>query len=206
MAQAFNPTRMELNKTKNRLALTERSFKLLKDKQSELSRIFMEYINEYQKLQQEISNSFNGIFNESAKASAYMGENGMREALLIPARNVSIKSDTDTVMNVTLPRIRVQSDDKPFVLPYGMAFSSHYLDNAVKKAADIVELLIRLAEVEKICDILALELQRIRRRTNALEYVKIPEMNGIIKFIKQKLDENERSNIIRLMKIKNQSE
>lgn len=205
MSQSFNPTRMELNKTKDRLSVTNRSFKLLKDKQSELSRRFMLYIKEYQDLQQEIANSFNGIFDESLKAAASMGESSLKEALLVPAYDISIESSERTVMNVSLPSIQVKSNNDNSKIPYGMAFSSYHLDNAVKKTIAVMPKLVRLAETEKICDILAIELQRVRRRVNALEYVKIPEMNDTIKFIKQKLDENERSNIIRLMKIKDQS-
>ena len=202
MAIRVNPTRMELTRLKKRLKTATRGHKLLKDKRDEMERRFMGYIRRNKELREEIEEQLGAAMGRFAIAGARMGEAAVTEALLSPAREATIELGKQNIMNVDVPTIKYTAIEGGTDLPYGFAFTSGELDGAVLDMAALLPLLIELAEVEKTCNMLADEIEKTRRRVNALEHVMIPEMLETIKYITMKLEDNERGNITRLMKVK----
>ncbi len=202
MAIRVNPTRMELTRTKRRLKTAVRGHKLLKDKRDEMVRRFMEFIRRDKELREQVETALGQAMARFAIAEARMGETSVLEALLYPAREARVRTGTRNIMSVDVPTIEYLDDEGKADLPYGFAFTSSELDGAVLDLANLLPLLIELAEVEKTCNMLADEIEKTRRRVNALEHVMIPEMQQTIRFITMKLDENERGNLSRLMKVK----
>lgn len=201
MASRVNPTRMELNKTKKRLKTAKRGHKLLKDKQDEMARQFMIYIKRNKQLREEIERLLSDAMNQMALAESEMGGEALEEALMVSASSQPPTCTIKNIMSVEVPEIKLRPQ-KGEGISYGFAFTSDKLDEAVLLMNGLMPKLYELAAVEKACDMLADEMERTRRRVNALEYVMIPEMNTTIKYITMKLEDNERSNITRLMKIK----
>jgi len=201
VAARVNTTRMELTRTKKRLSTATRGHKLLKDKQDEMARQFMLYIRRNRELRQEIEELLSKAMGEMALAEAEMGTASLEEALLVSASGEKPDSGVKNIMSVNVPEIQ-HVEPEVASLPYGFAFTSEKLDSAVLSMNKLMPKLYELAAVEKTCDMLADEMERTRRRVNALEYVMIPEMKSTIKFITMKLEDNERSNLTRLMKVK----
>lgn len=211
-----NPTRMELSKTKKRLKTAVRGHKLLKDKQDEMARQFIQYIRRNKALREETSQLLANAMGQMAIAQAQMGSSALEEALFLPSASADITLSTKNIMSMEVPKITLAQErrgetgegetDKDAVsqgeLPYGFAFTSERLDEAVLSMEQLLPKLLELAQVEKTCDMLADEMERTRRRVNALEYVMIPEMERTIKYISMKLEDNERGNLTRLMKVK----
>lgn len=198
-----NPTRMELTRLKKRLVTARRGHKLLKDKRDEMVRRFITLIRENHTLRQEVEQALAGATREFALARAVMQPEAMESALLYPARSVQLTLSTANIMSVDVPVIQV--DEKSLAegaLPYGMAATSAQLDGAVETMSEVLPSLVRLAEIEKTCNLLADEIEKTRRRVNALEYVMIPDLEQNIRRITMKLEENERGNLTRLMKVK----
>ena len=202
MANKFvNPTRMELSNLKKRHKMAVRGHKLLKDKQDEMVRRFLAIIRENKTLREEIEDQLTKIMKEFASARLHMSHAGIMEALMVPSKSAHINVGSKTIMNIKLPTVEYV-DLGEIDLTYGFAFTPSQLDTSVISLSKLLPKLIKLAEVEKSCNMLAKEIEKTRRRVNAIEYVMIPEMEEKIRYIKNKLDENERSNIIRLMKSK----
>lgn len=198
-----NPTRMELTNTKRRLTTATRGHKLLKDKRDEMVRRFMEIIRRNKELRERMEDQLSGALKGFALARAQMGFEALESAVLFPARQVEIESGQRNVMSVIVPTIDIiKNEATPDQMAYGYAMTSGQLDGAIETISQILPLMIQLAEVEKTCDRLADEIEKTRRRVNALEYVMIPEMEETIRYITMKLDENERGNLTRLMKVK----
>jgi V/A-type H+-transporting ATPase subunit D len=197
-----NPTRMELTRLKKRLKTALRGHKLLKDKRDEMVRQFMILIRRNKTLREQIDEKLAAALSRFAVAEAGMGEDATMGALFCPARQATVKADFRNLMNVDVPKLSLDEEDRVVELPYGFAFSSGMLDQSVLDVGELMPLLIELAEVEKTCNMLADEIEKTRRRVNALEHVMIPEMQATIKTITMKLADNERGNITRLMKVK----
>ncbi len=197
-----NPTRMELTRLKKRLATAERGHKLLKDKRDEMVRRFMNLIRENQELRKALDEKLEKAISKFSITQAILGTEQVYEALLCPAREAAITISQQTIMNVDVPKISFDVSEEKNDLPYGFAFTTGELDESVLDMANLLPDLIKLAEIEKTCNILADEIEKTRRRVNALEHIMIPEMQETIKFISMKLEDNERSNITRLMKVK----
>ncbi len=202
MAQHVNPTRMELSRLKKRLKTATRGHKLLKDKRDEMVRRFMLIIRRDKELREQVEAALGAAMGRFAVASAQMGEESVAEALLYPAREARVKTGKRNIMSVDVPTIEYAGSEEAADLPYGFAFTSSELDGAVLDLAAVLPQLIELAEVEKTCNMLADEIEKTRRRVNALEHVMIPEMEQTIRYITMKLEENERANLNRLMKVK----
>ena len=199
MPKQINPTRMELTRLKKRLKTAARGHKLLKDKRDEMVRRFIEIIKRNKELEQKLS----AAMGRFAVARAEMGNAAVEEALIYPVRTAELETGLKNIMSVDVPTIKLKSDgNESLELPYGFAFTSSELDGAVLDLAALLPLLIELAEVEKSCNMLADEIEKTRRRVNALEHVMIPEMEQQIKYITMKLEENERGTKMRLMKVK----
>lgn len=201
MAKIINPTRMELTRLKKRLSTAKRGHKLLKDKQDEMVRQFMLIIKENDRLRKEVEDELKVINKSFNYANMKMSQEGIKEALMVPANNTTLSTGLKNIMNIKTPTIAYETPDV-IDLTYGFAFTPSELDNSVIGLSKLLPKLIRLAEIEKSCNMLAFEIEKTRRRVNAIEYVMIPEMQTQIKYIIMKLEDNERSNIIRLMKSK----
>ncbi len=198
-----NPTRMELTRIKRRLVTARRGHKLLKDKRDEMVRQFILLVRENAKLRKEVERELKGALADFALARAVMDNQTLEEAVLYPARSAGIVLGERNVLSVHVPTITVvQNSEKDSALPYGLAETSADLDDAIATMARLLPKLLRLAETEKTCDLLADEIEKTRRRVNALEYVMIPQFEETIRFISMKLDENERGSLTRLMKVK----
>ena len=199
-----NPTRMELTRQKRKLVTAKRGHKLLKDKRDELMRQFLELVRVNKDLREKVEAGLTVAAQNFALARATMQDPVLDTALLAPGQEVSLEAETKNVMSVLVPQFsyKTRSPDESNIYSYGLSFTSSDLDGAVKSLADLLPELLRLAEVEKSCQLMAAEIEKTRRRVNALEYVMIPDLQETIKFITMKLDENERSNQIRLMKVK----
>ena len=192
-ATTVNPTRMELTRLKGRLKTAVRGHKLLKDKRDELMKRFMEVIRENQSLRKSVEDSLLRAHSSFTVAAALMSPEMLEQALLYPKQSVELDYTFQNIMSVNVPQYQfhTKSANPGEIYPYGFAATSGELDDAVKALSEAFEGMLKLAEIEKT-----------RRRVNALEYVKIPEMEENIKYITMKLDENERSATIRLMKVK----
>lgn len=203
-ATTVNPTRMELTKLKGRLKTALRGHKLLKDKRDELMRQFMDVVRENRVLRQSMEEALIRAHSSFTVASALMSPEMLEQALLYPRQSVELDVTYRNMMSVNVPvyHFRTKSDNPGEIYPYGFASTSGELDDAVRALSEAFEGMLRLAQIEKTTQLLSEEIEKTRRRVNALEYVKIPEMQENIKYITMKLEENERSATIRLMKVK----
>ncbi|ROR25690.1 V/A-type H+-transporting ATPase subunit D [Mobilisporobacter senegalensis] len=199
-----NPTRMELTRLKKKLVTAIRGHKLLKDKRDELMRQFLELVRENKALREKVEAGIQAANKNFVLARASMQDEILNVALMAPKQEVYLEMDKRNVMSVDIPifNYKTRTPDANDIYSYGYAFTSSDLDGAVKSLADLLPDMLRLAECEKSCQLMAAEIEKTRRRVNALEHVMIPEMRENIKYIVMKLDENERSTQIRLMKVK----
>ena len=199
-----NPTRQELTRLKGRLKTSIRGHKLLKDKRDELMKQFMDVVRENRALRKKVEEALNQAHASFTVASAIMSSEMLEQSLLYPKQSVELDMTFQNIMSVNVPvyQFRTKSDDAGEIYPYGFAATSGELDGAVDALSGVFQDMLKLAEIEKTSQLLAEEIEKTRRRVNALEYVKIPQMEEAIKYISMKLDENERSNTIRLMKVK----
>ena len=199
-----NPTRQELTRLKNRLRTSVRGHKLLKDKRDELMKQFMDVVRENRALRERVEQALMRAHASFTVASALMSPQMLEQSLLCPKQHVELETTFENVMSVNVPRYQFHTENSDLgeVCPYGFAQTSGELDDAVDALSGVFQDMLRLAEVEKTSQLLAEEIEKTRRRVNALEYVKIPQMEENIKYITMKLDENERANTIRLMKVK----
>lgn len=199
-----NPTRMELTRLKKKLVTATRGHKLLKDKRDELMRQFLDLVRENKVLREKVEAGITAANKNFVLARAGMNDEVLNVALMAPMQEVYLEASNHNVMSVEIPvfEYKTRTADANNIYSYGYAFTSADLDGAVKSLADILPEMLRLAECEKSCQLMAAEIEKTRRRVNALEHVMIPDMKDKIKYITMKLDENERSTQIRLMKVK----
>ena len=205
MAQTqVNPTRMELTRLKKKLVTATRGHKLLKDKRDELMKQFMDVVRENRALRKRVEEGLMRAHASFTVASALMSPEMLEQSLLYPKQSVELEMTFQNVMSVDVPRyqFKTKSQDPGEVYPYGFAQTSGELDAALEALSQGFQDMLELAEGEKTMQLLAEEIEKTRRRVNALEYVKIPQMEEAIQYITMKLDENERYNTIRLMKVK----
>lgn len=204
-----NPTRMELSKLKKRLSTAARGHKLLKDKQDELMRQFINLVKYNNTLRAEVEGQLEGSLKDFVMARAVMSSEFLEEAVAYPKEHISVEVGEKNIMSVNVPVMnfkRQLEGDEGSIYPYGFANTSSELDDAIAKLYGILPKLLELAEVEKSCQLMADEIEKTRRRVNALEYMTIPQLQETIKYIRMKLDENERSATTRLMKVKSMLE
>lgn len=200
-----NPTRMELTRLKARLKTSTRGHKLLKDKQDELMRQFINLIKENKRLREAVEDKLADSFKDFLMARSSTAPEMLDVAFAVPNDEISLEIDTKNLMSVDVPVMnfkRKNEDKEGAIFPYGFATTSSELDEAITKLNEIMPDLLTLAETEKACQLMADEIESTRRRVNALEYRTIPQLNETITYIKMKLEENERSGITRLMKVK----
>ena len=201
-----NPTRMELRRLKARLKTAVRGHKLLKDKSDEMIRRFLIYIKENRSLRLEVEKELSLALKNFMLARAVTGDTVIEEALAMPSVKAELNTSEKNVMSVKVPCLGVVEREKGDLYPYSFATVTAELDSSIASLSTLLGKMLRLAEVEKSCNMLADEIEKNRRRVNALEYVMIPQLEETIKYITMKLDENERSSTIRLMKVKSMIE
>lgn len=201
---AVTPTRMVLNQLKGRLKTARRGHKLLKDKRDELMRQFMDIVKLNKQLRTRVEEGLTGAFAALQVASSIMSPEMLEQALLYPRQSVELGLSYKNIMSVNVPRysFHTKNNDPAEIYPYGFAQTSGELDDALDNMARVFEDMLELAQIEKTMQLLAEEIEKTRRRVNALEYVMIPELEGNIKYISMKLEENENSTKVRLLKVK----
>ena len=199
-----NPTRMMLTTLKKKLATATRGHKLMTDKRDELMKGFLELARENKELRGRVEAALAEVYESLSVASAVMSHEVLEEALMFPKQGVELSVSGKNVMSVDVPvfDFKTTADDQTDIFPYGYAGTSGELDSAIRSMAEVFPIMLELAAKEKEAAMLAAELERTRRRVNALEYVKIPQLQMTIRYIVMKLDENERGNQTRLMKVK----
>jgi V/A-type H+-transporting ATPase subunit D len=195
---------MELTKLKKKLATATRGHKLLKDKRDELMRQFLDMVRENRALREKVEKGIMAANKNFVLARSAMPDEVLNVSLMAPKQEVFLDAGTRNVMSVEIPVLKyhTKTADTNDIYPYGFAFTSSDLDDAVLSLQNILPEMLRLAEIEKSCQLMAAEIEKTRRRVNALEHVMIPELRENIKYIVMKLDENERSTQVRLMKVK----
>lgn len=204
-----NPTRMELTKLKKRLVTATRGHKLLKDKQDELMRRFIDLVKYNNTLRREVEKELSASLKEFVMARAVMNSEMLEEAIIYPKEKIYLELHTKNIMSVNVPVMefkRALEGDEGSIYPYGFASTSSELDDSISKLYTILPKLLELAEVEKSTQLMADEIEKTRRRVNALEYMTIPQLEETIRYIRMKLEENERGNLTRLMKVKSMME
>lgn len=198
-----NPTRMELKKLKTRLNTAVRGHKLLKDKSDEMIRRFTVIIRENKRLREEVENELGDCLKQFSMAVSTMSSADMEKAFSMPVTTLSAHFNTTEIMNVSVPSITVEEKKSAdAVFPYSFAEITSEADYSIKRIGNVLKKLLALAEKEKTAAMLAVEIERNKRRVNALEYIMIPQIEETIKYIRSKLDENERASVTRLMKVK----
>ena len=204
MEVRVNPTRMELNRLKIRLKKAQRGHKLLKDKRDELMRKFLALIRENKDLRARVEEELARSFASFLLAAAVMSGETMEEAIMFPKASVELEVGEKNLMSVRVPTFQMLAAEErgSDIYPYGFANTSGELDTSISALSKVLPHLVRLAELEKSVCLLAAEIEKTRRRVNALEYVMIPELQKTVKYISMKLDESERAALVRLMKIK----
>lgn len=199
-----NPTRMEMKKLQVRYQTARKGHKLLKDKRDELMKQFLDVVREDKILRRRVEDALGAAYRSFTVASAVTSPQMLEEALICPKKECDLSVDYKNVMSVTVPefRLRMRETGGSDGYQYGMAFTSGELDASLAELSDVMEDMIRMAQLEKTAQLLAQEIERTRRRVNALEYILMPQYLAAIKSIRMKLDENERGNTTRLMKVK----
>ena len=199
-----NPTRLELTRLKGKLRTAQRGHKLLKDKRDELMKQFLDTVREVRSLRAEVEEELMRVHGSFTVASALMSSEAMEQALLYPKQSVELTMTTQNIMSVNVPVYHFQTKTKSDadIYPYGFASTSGELDTAVDALGRVFQKMLKLAQIEKSAQLMAEEIEKTRRRVNALEYVMIPDTQEAIRYITMKLDENDRATTTRLMKVK----
>jgi V/A-type H+-transporting ATPase subunit D len=200
-----NPNRMELTKLKARIATAKRGHKLLKDKQDELMRQFIDLVRLNNKLRKEVEAELMDAYKDFVLVGATISPEFLEESVMFPREEIGLDITLKNVMSVMVPKMRFTrklEGDESSIYPYGFYTTSDELDRSLNKLVELLPKLLELGEIEKTCALMADEIEKTRRRVNALEYMTIPQLQETIRYIQMKLDENERGNLIRLMKFK----
>ena len=197
---------MELSTLKDRLKVAQNGYDLLKDKQDELMRQFIELIKENNQLRNEVEDELSGALGNFVLASSSMNDAFMEEIVALPTKQVNLEIARKNIMSVDVPKMSFSYDDddqnSDNEVKYGYLNTSSELDDAIEVLNDVMPKLLKLSEIEKTCQLMATEIESTRRRVNALEYRMIPNIKETIKYIQMKLDENERASITRMIKVK----
>ncbi len=199
-----NPTRMQLSKLKKQLKTAVRGHKMLKDKRDELMRQFLDLVRENKELREKVEKQLKSCNNHFVNASAVMSKQALDASLMSPKQRVGVETSKKNVMSVDIPVFSssTRTSDDGDIFPYGFAFTSFELDDAVISLNNLLPDMIKLAQIEKSCELMSAEIEKTRRRVNSLEHVMIPRYQETIKYISMKLEENDRSSRTRLMKVK----
>ncbi len=199
----INPTRMELSRLKKRLAMSRRGHKLLKDKRDEMMKQFLALVRETGEKRKEVEKGFLSALDNFRIAGAGLSPKALGLALALPCRQAEFSVTEQKILSVSVPEFSLaEGDNEGTMYPYGFAFTTPALDFAIQDLYRLLPELFRLASMEERIRRLSAEIEKTRRRVNALEHVVIPQLYETIRYIGMKLEENERGNITRLMKVK----
>lgn len=193
---------MELKRLKVRLKTAVRGHKLLKDKSDEMIRRFMEFAKQNKTLREQVEQELSTALRTFIVAKAVSDDAVIQEAVAMSSKTVKLTMDSQNIMSVVVPVMELIESESKDKYPYSFGSVTAELDSSIAVLSGLMQKMVKLAEIEKTCNMLAIEIEKNRRRVNALEYVMIPQLEETIKFITMKLDENERSNIVRLVKVK----
>ena len=200
------PTRMELNILKERLKTATRGHKLLKDKRDELMRRFIEAVRENNRLRQKVEAALVGNMQDFVMAKSLESDLMVEEIFAVPTREVMLHIEEENVMSVRVPELHARIDnpygDDEGDVVYSYLASNSQMDRTIQEMGDLLPDLLKLAEIEKSCQLMADEIEKTRRRVNGLEYATIPDLKETIYYIEMKLEEAERANLVRIMKVK----
>lgn len=200
------PTRMELSNLKNRLKTAKRGHKLLKDKRDELMRRFVGLIQENNSLRRDVEEALVANMQDFVLAKSLKNDLMIEELFAVPRRDVDLFIEVENAMSVHVPKFHVQANDakdsEQGEFSYSYLASNSQMDNTIEKMDKLLDKLLRLAEIEKVCQLMADEIEKTRRRVNGLEYSIIPQLEETIHYIELKLEEAERANLVRIMKVK----
>ena len=196
------PTRMELNNLKERLKTAERGHKLLKDKRDELMRRFISLIRENNQLRIEVESYLIDNLKSFAVAKSLKNSQMVEELFSIPSKEIELFVEKENIMSVTVPRMHMNITSQNENSEYSYLSSNSEMDDVFATMNSLIDKLLRLAEVEKTCQLMADEIEKTRRRVNGLEYSIIPNLSETIHYIELKLEEAERANLVRIMKVK----
>jgi len=197
-----NPTRMELNKTKKRLRNSQRGHKLLKDKRDDLVKKMVVLVTRSRDIRRIVEKELAAVYEGMSAAVALMSPMAIDVALMTPKQSVSLDMSMENLMGVEIPVYEYKVEGADDIYPYGYYGTSIELDNALIALNNVLPHLLELSQIEKSVQLLSQEIEKTRRTVNALEFVRIPNLQQTVKYIRMKLDENERGNITRLMKVK----
>ena len=200
MLLKVNPNRMELLRLKRRLLVAKRGYKLLKDKRDALIQVFVRLAKESDTLREELEENLLKCYATFSNASSLMGNLTLEETLMFPKAKSETEVSFKNIMSVNVPQYKFKCEGKYY--SYGLVDTTAELDSALKKYHKILPLMLKVAELDKAITLLANEIEKTRRRVNALEYVIIPDLEETIKFITMKLDEIARSTTSAIMRIK----
>ena len=200
-----NPNRMELAELKSKLTVAKQGHELLKGKQDELVHRFIELTNRSRKLRSKMTSEFAELYEKFSLVSAEISPDFLEEALMISNHSAGISVSKKSIMGVGVPEFDHSISKEELSYPYGFSYTNSELDESLRKCHSMMDEIILLAELEKTCELLTVEIEKIRRRVNALEFMTIPQLKESIRYIQMKLDENERGNLVRLIKVKNKS-
>lgn len=202
----IKPTRMELNNLKERLKTATRGHKLLKDKRDELMRRFIEAVRENNRLRQKVEEALVGHIQDFVLAKALESDLMVEEIFAVPMREINLHIEQENIMSVRVPKMHAHianpyGDDEGDVV-YSYVASNSQMDETIEDMSNLLPDLLRLAEIEKSCQLMADEIEKTRRRVNGLEYATIPDLIETIQYIEMKLEEAERASLVRVMKVK----
>ena len=195
-----NPTRMEYNKIRERLRSSQRGYKMLKSKRDDLVKQFVVLAKKNREMREIIEKKMAAVYENFMIAEALMGSAALEDALMLPGHSASLEADTQNLMGVDIPVYKFNT--KGDIYPYGLFSTSGELDIAVEELGELLPQLLELSQIEKSLQLLTREIEKTRRTVNALEYVRIPNLQQTVKYIRMKLEGNEQSNTTRLMKVK----
>ena len=197
-----NPTRMELRRLKGRLKTAQRGHKLMKDKSDEMIRRFVVLAKENKRLRAEVEAELTTALGNFLFTTGVSSPTVIEEALMVSGKEIELTTSTTSLMGIDVPKLDITEGECAETYPYSFASVTAELDDSIETVSGLLPKMLKLAEVEKTCNMLADEIEKTRRRVNALEYVMIPNILETIKYITMKLEENERGNTTRLMKFK----
>ena len=203
-AANVSATRMELTRLKGKLKTAVRGHKLLKDKRDELMKQFLDVVREDKAVRKRVEEGLEKAYGCFTVASALMSAESLEQSLMYPKQGVELEMKCKNVMSVSVPQYTFNTTGGAAgdVYPYGFATTSCELDGAIDALSGVFQDMLLLAQIEKTTQLLAEEIEKTRRRVNALEYVMIPETEESIKYISMKLEEDSRNTTTRLMKVK----
>ncbi|WP_456484163.1 V-type ATP synthase subunit D [Methanopyrus kandleri] len=197
-----NPTRMELLKLQDRIELAKKGHKLLKEKRDALIMEFFEMVKRASEIREQAVEKLMEAYSKLAAAKVTVGEIGVERASMATGEEIKVDVGSRNVMGVVVPIIERVSEDGGSKVVYGFADTSGALDEAMRAFTEAIDAVLELAEIEETLRLMAEEIERTKRRVNALEHIVIPRLENTEKYIEMKLDEQERENFVRLKRVK----